>query len=205
MTVISSIPTGRVSDVLVRERLLGQLQFEQAKLLTIQTQVSTGQRYSLASQGPNQALRGIAVRDLIQRKAQSAVNLSVSASYLGATDTALASASSLVNDVKSLALQSIGANATQTERTAAAANIGQQIDRLLQLSNQQFRGRYLFGGAQTSAAAFKKQGQYVVYTGDSKRLQTYSDLVNQLDTNVNGDEAFGAISQQVSGSTDYTP
>ncbi|MBL8826646.1 MAG: hypothetical protein JNM18_06635, partial [Planctomycetaceae bacterium] len=205
MTVISSIPTGRVSDVLVRERLLGQLQYEQSKLLTIQMQVSTGQRYSLASQGPNQALRGIAVRDLIQRKAQSSVNLSVSASYLGATDTALASASSLVNDVKSLALQSIGANATQTERTAAAANIGQQIDRLLQLSNQQFRGRYLFSGAQTGAAAFEKQGQYIRYTGDSKRLQTYSDLVNQLDTNVTGDEAFGAISQQVAGSTDYNP
>jgi flagellar hook-associated protein 3 FlgL len=205
MSVISSVPTGRVSDVLVRERLLGQLQFEQSRLLQLQSQVSTGQRYSLASENPTQALRGIAVRDLIQRKQQSAVNLSTASSYLGATDSALADASSLVNDVKSLALRSIGANATATEKLAAAANVGQQIDRLLQLSNQQFRGRYLFSGAKTSAAGFEKQGGFVVYKGDTNRLSTFSDLVNQLDTNVNGDEAFGALSDDVKGTTDFNP
>lgn len=205
MAVISSIPTARVSNVLVRERLLSQLQFEQSRLLQIQQQISTGQRFILPSEGAQQALRGIAVRDLIQRKEQSKINLDTTASYLGATETALSGVSTLVNDVRALALQSVGAGSTAAERNATAANITQQIDRLLQLSNQQFRGRYLFSGSRTADFAFVKQGSHILYTGATNKLETFSDLVNRIDTNVTGEEAFGALSSEMLGTTDFNP
>ena len=100
MASISSIPTTRVSDLLVRERLLTQLQSEQARLLQLQTQVSTGQRFQRPSEGPVQALQGIAIRNLLQRKEQTKANLASANSYVSTTETALSNVSSLVNDVR---------------------------------------------------------------------------------------------------------
>jgi len=205
MASISSIPTTRVSDLLVRERLLTQLQSEQARLLQLQTQVSTGQRFQRPSEGPVQALQGIAIRNLLQRKEQTKANLASASSYVSATETSLSNVSSLINDVRALALQSAGEGATSAERQAAVSNLDVMLDRMLQLSNQSFRGRYLFAGANTAKPAFEKQGEFVVFRGDNSRLQTFSDLTTLFDTSVTADDTFGSLSPTASASADLNP
>ena len=76
---------------------------------------------------------------------------------------------------------------------------------MLQLSNQSFRGRFLFAGANTARPAFEKQGEYVVFRGDNSRLQTFSDLTTLFDTSVTADDTFGSLSPNASASADLNP
>jgi flagellar hook-associated protein 3 FlgL len=73
---ISGIPTTRVSDLFVRDRLLNQVQYDQAELLRIQTQLSTGHRFDIPSDDPVAAARVAGLQALLQRKGQLTANVS---------------------------------------------------------------------------------------------------------------------------------
>ena len=65
MTPVSSIPTSRVSDAFIRERLLGQVRFSQLALFRLQNAISTGRRIELPSEDAPAALRGSALQTLL--------------------------------------------------------------------------------------------------------------------------------------------
>ena len=67
MASIVPIPTTRVSDILVRERMLTQLQSDQLALFRLETQLSTGYRLSLPVTMPR-GLRAMALQSLLERK-----------------------------------------------------------------------------------------------------------------------------------------
>lgn len=202
---ISSIPTTRVSDQLVRQRLLSQVQFDQNELYRLQNEVSTGQRLILPSDDPNAALRGVAIQNLINRKDQIKVNLTSSQGQLNAADAALGNISSVLNDIKSLALSSVGANASNAQRATAATQVDNAISQLLQTANQTVQGRRLFGGGSVADAPFQKSGSLVAYKGNTQSLLTYSDLDALFANNVDGDQAFGAITTPVVGVPQLSP
>jgi flagellar hook-associated protein 3 FlgL len=202
---IIGIPTTRLSDLFVREQLLNQLQTNESNLYNIQTQLSTGYRYQSISQEPVSALNVINLQSLLQRKAQVQSNINTNQSYLTVTDTALGSVSDLLATVRAAALAVMGSTATDLQRSAAVQQIQQTIQQLLSTGNQQFRGRYLFSGSETGTAPFKPVGDVVEYTGNEQRLPSYEDLNLLFDTNLNGNEVFGAISSQVKGNVNVTP
>ncbi|MFV2066771.1 MAG: hypothetical protein ACC645_07290, partial [Pirellulales bacterium] len=67
---ISSVPSTRVSDLLIRNRLLSQMQSDQKDLFRIQNQLSTGRRIALPSDDAPAALRASKLQQLIERKDQ---------------------------------------------------------------------------------------------------------------------------------------
>jgi flagellar hook-associated protein 3 FlgL len=62
------ITGGRVSDLLVRTRLLNQLQANQLDMLRLQDQLSTGRRISRPSENPSVALRALQLQRLLEQK-----------------------------------------------------------------------------------------------------------------------------------------
>jgi flagellar hook-associated protein 3 FlgL len=204
MPVIAPVPTSRVSDLLVRQRMLSQLAIDQNDLFRIQTQISTGLRIVLPSQDAPAATRAIGLQDLIERKLQTQSNLTTSQSYLAATDSALASVSGVLNDIRGQVLSAVGDTASDAQRQAVVSAIEHAIDQLVGVGNHQFRGRYLFGGTRTTPP-FTRDTQFVRYNGDERNLSSYGDLDLLFETNVHGNEVFGAISQPVRGTADLTP
>ena len=99
----------------------------------------------------------------------------------------------------------IGSTATDAQRSAAAQQVEQAIQQLLNTGNQQFRGRYLFSGSENAVEPFQSVGDVVEYAGNEQRLSSYQDLNLLFDTNLNGNEVFGAISSQVQGQVKITP
>jgi flagellar hook-associated protein 3 FlgL len=194
----------RVSDNLLRTQLLSRIEANQTSLSTIEEQISTGQRISLPSQDPNAAMRAISVQSLLQQTTQVGTNLSINQSYLNATDSALSSVGTQLTNMQSVALASIGTTATDAQRSQAADQVDQTIQQLVQLGNQTFNGRYLFGGSESSSPPFLQTTAGVVYQGNESNLYSYSDINSLFQTNVSGDQAFGAT-QLVSGSTDLNP
>lgn len=205
MTNIVPVPSTRVSDLLVRQRLLSQLSADQSDLVRLQSQISTGRRILLPSDDAPAALRAGSLQQLLERKQQVKANLTTNQSFLTATDTALGNVSSLLPNARATALSVMGTTASDEQRQAAAQEIGRTIQQLIDTGNQQFRGRYLFAGSRTTTQPFTSDGQYVMYHGNVGKLSSYSDLDLLFQTNADGDSTFGAISQPVQGSVDLNP
>jgi len=69
-TPIIGIPTTRVSELFIHQRLLNQVQFDEAELFRVQRQLSTGRRYEAPSEDPISALRVLSLQRLLERKEQ---------------------------------------------------------------------------------------------------------------------------------------
>lgn len=205
MSNISPIPSTRISNQLVRERLLGQLNADQTDLVRLQTQITTGRRIILPSEDAPAALRAGGLRQLLERKEQVKTNLNTSQSFLAATDTALANVSNLLSSARATALSVVGTTASDTQRQAAAQEIARTIQQMIDAGNQNFRGRYLFAGSSTTTQPFDNVGQFVKYSGNSGKLSSFSDLDLLFQTNADGDSVFGAISDSIRGSIDLNP
>ena len=202
---IVGIPSTRVSDVFVRQRLLDEVQADQLELFKLQNQISTGNRLNLPSDDAPAALRAVSLQGQIDQNNQFKTNVQTNQSYLGATDSALSQVVDLLNTAKGIASGAVGSTATDAQRATAATQIQNEIDQLMQVGNQIFRGRYLFAGANTVVQPFVQTPAGIVYQGDQRSISSYSDVNALFNTNVTGDAAFGGFSQQVLGSVDLNP
>lgn len=202
---IIPVPTTRVSDLLISQRLLGQMQSDQQAIFRLQNQLTTGRRIALPSEDAPAALRAITLQTLIERKQQVAVNLQTNQSYLGATDVALSNVSALLADIRGAAISVVGTTSSDSQREAIALEVERALQQMVDVGNQQFRGRYLFAGARTSTQPFVQERGHVEYRGDERSLSAYSDLDVLFETNLPGNRVFGAISEPVRGTMDLNP
>lgn len=206
MGSIITIPTTRVSDIFIRQRMLNQVQADQAALFKTETQLSTGRRFEAPSEDPVAAMRVVDLQRLLERKSQVYANVTTNQSYLSATDTALSDVSAMLAEVRGLALGVLGTTSTDVQRATVAQQVDQTLQQLLDTGNQQFRGRYLFAGSETTIRPFGETGKGAIeYTGNEKGLSSYADIDLLFQTNVTGSEVFGAISTPVEGMVDLNP
>jgi flagellin-like hook-associated protein FlgL len=206
MSSVIGVPTTRVSDLFIRQRLLNQVQSDQLELFKLHTQMSTGHRISVPSEDADSALRIMSLQRLLERKEQVQTNLEVNQSYLTTTDTAVGTISNTLAEARGLALSVVGTTATNQQREAVAQQIGETIRQVVDAGNQKFRGRHLFAGSETATRPFHWTANNVIeYRGNDEKLSSYSDIDLVFDTNYTGNEVFGAISEPVRGSVDMNP
>lgn len=205
MTFIFPVPTGRTSDLLLQRRLETQLNANQIELLRLQSEVTTGRRIQLPGEDPAASQRAIQIQRLLEQKSQYKTNLTTSQSFISATDTAISGVSSLLNDVKSAALGVNDSAHTAAERDAVVQQVKQTIDRLMEIGNQQFRGRNLFAGSLSGGAPFTTSSGFISFQGNEASIRSYSDTSSLFESNVTGQEVFGAISDDAQGSVDLNP
>ncbi len=205
MSPVSSIPTSRVSELLIGQRVLSQLRADQQALFRVQDSISTGFRIQTPSDDAPAAVRAMGLQQLIERKEQVKVNLSTNQSFLTATDTALAEVRGLLNSVLSTSIAAASSTTSDSQRLAAAQEVRGALDQILNTSNQKFRDRYLFAGSTTNVRPFEANENVVRYHGNEEVLRSYSDLDLLFETNVHGNDVFGAISDPVRGAVDLNP
>ncbi|MBX7167078.1 MAG: flagellar hook-associated protein FlgL [Pirellulales bacterium] len=205
MPGITPIPSTRISDQLVRQRLLTQVQVDQAALLRIQSQVSTGRRIETPSDDAPAALRAVQLQRLLERSGQVQTNLKTNQSYLSASDTALGNVSTQLTAIRGTAISVVGSTATDAERQAAAIEVDRALQQLVDIGNHRFRGRALFAGGNPTITPYEHSGGTVRYAGDEVKLQSYSDLDLLFDTNLHGVEVFGGLSDQVISVANFNP
>jgi flagellin-like hook-associated protein FlgL len=199
---IIGIPTTRVSDSFVRQRLLDQTQNDQLQLFRLQTQLSTGHRFDLPSDDPIASAQVMSLQRLMERKTQVQRNLATNQSYLGSTDVAMSSLGTIVSDIRGAALGVMGTTTTDDQRDAAVQQVQQAMRQLIDIGNQKFRGRYIFAGSNTQVEPFQAEGDTIQYSGNEGELYSYSDTDLLFETNMPGSQVFGAISEAVHGSVD---
>jgi len=98
----------RITDRLLVDNILGNIQRNESRLSAIQDQVSTGRRISMPSDDPTGAVRSLTLRSNDGETQQSQQNLDLADAWLNATDSALQDVNGVVQRARELAVQ--GAN-----------------------------------------------------------------------------------------------
>jgi flagellar hook-associated protein 3 FlgL len=199
------VPTTRSSGFIAQTRLLQQLNYDQVAIQRLQNQISTGRRISRPSEDAPAAQRGQTLQRLLELKAQAKTNAQTTQSYLDATDTALSNVAKLLSDVRGLAVEANSDTSTDANRQAIAEEVGRAFEQLLATANQNFRGRYLFGGSRANGPPFVQETAGVAYHGNEGSLDSFVDLAFPYSTNAHGQEVFGTFSAQVQGTVDLNP
>jgi flagellin-like hook-associated protein FlgL len=202
---ISPVPTTRIGDLFVRQRLTSQVQRDQLALFRLQNQISTGQRLQLPSEDAPSALRAISLQRLIDRKSQIRTNIEAGNQYLGGADARLASIASGLNDLRGAVVGVSGNTVPQSSRLAVMQDIDSLLQELVNAGNAKLQGRYLFAGSRSQSQPYDYDGKFVEFSGNDGALRSYVDLERLFETNVAGTDVFGGVSAQVVGSVDLNP
>lgn len=149
---------------------------QQAALLDTQNQVSTGQRFTNASEDPISAVRVLDIERQMNLNEQYLRNADTADSKLETTDGVLESASSLLQRIRELAVQALNDTNSDGSREGIAEEVEQLNEALLSLANtRDANGESLFAGYQSDQLAFNEttfayqgdDGQRNVRVGDS--------------------------------------
>jgi flagellar hook-associated protein 3 FlgL len=137
-----------------------------AQAQTLQTQISTGNRLSSASDDPAAAaqLRALARSDTLAKLGTDNANRATD--DLNTVDTTLNSLVDLINQAKTLAQEAANATASASDRQSIGQTLLQLHDQMLALANTtDSSGSPLFGGNATGAAYVVNSSGQAVYAG----------------------------------------
>lgn len=204
---MSGIPSNlaRVSNMLSSRILLSSIQGTNQRILNTQIQLATGRLINRPSDNAVAASTVGVLDDILERREQRLRNLQHANSVLNNTDAALAEASNLLLEAKSIGLSQIGAGSDAETRANQALVIGSMLEEMVRIGNSQYQQMYLFGGESTGRAPFTELLGRYEYRGSGTGLVTDLGMSGAFPVTTSGSAAFGALSARVEGSRDLDP
>ncbi len=200
---IGPILPGRIPSSLSSGRIIGNLNKANYAMVFLQDQIATGNKFFLPSESPSDAVSTISLQRLIERKSQMQNNVRDNQVLLDQTEQSIASVAETLNRANTFVLGAIGDSATDAERTAMATEVSTLIQSLVAVGNSNYQGRFLFGGSESTEPPFEAvDGGFVRYNGDKTEINAFVDFSFLLPNNINGADAFNALSPSVSTDAD---
>ncbi len=163
----------------------------QARLSKTQVQLSTGRRILTPADDPVAASQALDLTQAQGVNLQFATNRQGAKSSLNQEESTLASATSLLQDTKTLVIQAGNAVLSNSDRASIATDLSGRLDDLIALSNaRDGTGSYLFSGYQTATAAFTKTPTGAQYQGDQGQRFAQVDTSRQIALGDAGNTVF---------------
>ncbi len=155
MRIATSMLYNQAKDNIQKRR------FESAKT---SAQIATGQRINSLSDDP-QGVRRVLVNESTMREVQSMERSADHAEHLlNHADSALAETANVTHRIYEMAVQFSSDTYSAQDRQGAADELVQLREQLVQLSNAEVDGRFIFGGAGNAGLPFDAAG---VFSGDA--------------------------------------
>ena len=155
----------RITSSLQYDNLQQNIETSLNNLNSIQNQISTGKKLTTFADDPAGAAQSLALHTALIDNTQYQRDATQANAFLSASDSALSSATSIIQSARQIALQ--GANSDQTPDSLAA--LSSQVDgltsQLTQLANSDLHGKYLFGGTNTTTPPYDSTQTYKGNTG----------------------------------------
>jgi flagellar hook-associated protein 3 FlgL len=156
----------RVTNNMVSDRVIADLQARYAQMADTQLQISTGRRVNQPSDDPIAAAQErLRLSDLSGIKA-SQTSVSGAQAWLSQTETSLSEIQSVLARANELALAGATGTMSQTDRNAIAGEIDQLIKSAKDSMNAKVNGDYVFSGTKSDTAP------YADATGDTYQGDT---------------------------------
>jgi flagellin-like hook-associated protein FlgL len=188
-------------------RSYNSLSSVQSLLSKYEQQVMSQRQYQYGSDSPYNASTTLTVQAQVERKKQNASNLLSTQTFLSATDSTLSRFNALTDNARAMALEAINTHTSAEQRSALAQTVTQTLQQVFDFGNYSFEGRYVFAGSSTASRPFQwgSDSYTVRYNGNETNVQSWSDTDLLSQSNMNGVDVFGAISEPVRGKTDLDP
>jgi flagellar hook-associated protein 3 FlgL len=156
----------RVTNNMVSQRVVADLQARYAQMANTQLQISTGRRVNQPSDDPTAAAQERLRQSELSGIKTSQTSVSGSQSWLGQTETSLGEVQKVLARANELALQGANGSLNQTDRNAIAGEIDQLIMSAKESLNAKVGGDYVFSGTKSDTAP------YSTATGDAYQGDT---------------------------------
>ncbi len=180
----------RVSENMVIQSFLRNLQSAQNRLFKSNQQVASGKRLNRPSDGPSDSSRVVRLRDDVSRINQYYRNINQADLLLGTTEDALNNLSNLVIKVYERAGYGVTGTMTQEDRNAIAAELRSIQEEMVRVTSTKVSGKYLFSGSEVGTEPLAlNEGSYG-YQGDEKALLVEISPGEKIQVNVTGTESF---------------
>ncbi|MBE7557470.1 flagellar hook-associated protein FlgL [bacterium] len=190
----------RITNNLIAQRTLADLQKSLRTLADLQQQLSTGRKFTRPSDNPIDYTTALSYRQSIARERRFDRNIDRGLTNLNLAEASLSGATDLVQRVRELTLSGMSGALDAAQYNAIADEIAQIRDQLVQIGNANLEGVYIFGGTQTLRAPFQEVGAGVVrYVGNAggRHLEIGQGIV--VRTNLTGMDVFFHTPQSITG------
>jgi flagellar hook-associated protein 3 FlgL len=200
----------RVTNRMMVDTVINNLQANVETLDRIQNQVSSGKRVSRPADDPAAAALGVRLRHEKATDDQWQRNIEQSRSWLDATDQAMSDVGNALSRIRELAVQAANDTYSPEDRAHIADEIEQLHDHLAAALNTTVQGdQYIFAGTKTSVAPFANDPatHVATYTGNSAAIRREVGPGTYMQVNVTGDNftaMFGHVEALVAALRDQT-
>lgn len=145
---------GRITQGMISQRTLTNIQDQLLRLAELENQMATGLGVNRLSDDPIDARRGVNLRTLIGENEQFLSNIQDAQPTLTEGADLLHTVVSIIHRVRELTLQGENETNSQEQLDLIALEIDQLLEETLLASNHQTNGRYIFAGTRTLTPAF---------------------------------------------------
>jgi flagellar hook-associated protein 3 FlgL len=125
---------------------LSDVNSAETRINTANQQLSSGYRVNVASDDPGAIEAILGFQSQIDQVTQVQTNLSTASAVATSSDGALTTASSLLDQLTSIAAQGASSSATAATRSSLAKQVQGIGEQMVALANTNFAGKYVFGG-----------------------------------------------------------
>jgi flagellar hook-associated protein 3 FlgL len=176
----------RVTDRMIVNHTLSNIQQGRKRLGIAQTRVATGRNLLRSSDGPADVERAMTLASELRMAQKQSTNLHITRDWLNGTDRALDDFSNLMVEARNLGLRAMNDTNSEMERTAMGTQVGELLKNALAIANTQQAGNYLFSGHQVKTEPFAIQDNAVIYRGDNSTINHIVELGQTMPINVTG-------------------
>lgn len=183
----------RTSTMSNNERMLSYVMDNQSKYYDLAKQASSGKKLTEPSDDPSAAKNVLNANVKISQLNNYLNNMSLAQNELNVLDDALSSLTDSLQQANDLATQAANGTYSQDDLNNFKIQIDQVLENVLDLTNTQYNGNYIFSGTATSTETYRTDADgSIVYQGNNGlRKVIISDGISS-DINAIGSQVFGS-------------
>ncbi|MBC2723262.1 MAG: flagellar hook-associated protein FlgL [Desulfosporosinus sp.] len=182
----------RITNNMMTQDLLRNLQASQGRMSQIQNQMSSGYRITRPSDDPVGIQNALRMKSSISAVEQWKSNADEALGLMDTTDGTLGDMTSMLQRVKELAVQASNGTLSESDRESIAIEVDQIFEQLRLVANTKNGSRYIFSGTATDKELITKDPvtSEFVWQGNNEDVKFEVGNNLSLPISVNGQTLF---------------
>lgn len=180
----------RITDSMLTDRVVFNMQRAIRRYLVLQTQLSSGRRINTPSDDPIGTQRDLIYRAELAKNEQYRKNIDQALNWTRSYDSILGDLKDMISSAKETAIAMSNDDYDDLAREASANEVESIFERLIQLANNELEGKFQFSGFRTNTKALVASANGVVYAGDQGLIDFQVDSSSRITINLTAQEVF---------------
>jgi len=141
----------RITNSMLTDNYLGDLQTNLRNMSTLQGQMSSGQKIQRASDDPTIATTTLKLNSQLAANDQYSSNITDATNWTDTTDSALSEAGNVLKRIRELMVKSGNGTFGDDEISTVKDEVASDVKQLGQVLNTSYDGSYIFGGTKSTS------------------------------------------------------